>query len=165
MKNKIVKYLKEAVVFLVALTLFANILNIYRSADLNKEPLKLSNVTLLDNTSYKLPKNKPILIHFWATWCPTCKAEIQNIQTISENYNVLTISFKSGSDKEIHEYLKNHNLNFKVINDADGSITKDYAVSVFPTTIIYNRDGNEIFSDVGYTTTFGLWFRMWLAGL
>ncbi|MBE0514471.1 hypothetical protein [Sulfurimonas sp.] len=44
-------------------------------------------------------------------------------------------------------------------------ITQRYGVSVFPTTIIYDKDGNEAFSEVGYTTTIGLWLRMWIAGL
>ncbi len=165
MKYKFIKYLKEALLFVVAMTIFANILSFYRSSDLNKEPLDLKEITLLDNTTYKIPQNKPILIHFWAIWCPTCKTEAQNIETISKNFNVLTIALKSGSSQEINEYLKSRGLTFNVVNDSNGHITQKYSVSVFPTTIIYDKNGNEVFSEVGYTTTIGLWIRMWLAGL
>lgn len=165
MKHKLTKYLKEALLFIVVMTIFANILSFYRSSDLNKEPLNLKEVTLLGNTIYKVPQNEPILIHFWASWCPTCKVEAQNIETISKSFNVLTIALKSGSDKEINEYLKSRNLTFKVVNDSSGEITGRYSVSVFPTTIIYDKEGNEVFSEVGYTSTLGLWLRMWLAGI
>ncbi len=165
MKHKLTKYLKEALLFIVVMTIFANILSFYRSSDLNKEPLNLKEVTLLGNIIYEVPQNEPILIHFWASWCPTCKVEAQNIETISKSFNVLTIALKSGSDKEINEYLKSRNLTFKVVNDSSGEITGRYSVSVFPTTIIYDKEGNEVFSEVGYTSTLGLWLRMWLAGI
>lgn len=163
MKNKIIKYIKEILIFFILMTIFANILSLYRSNNLNKEALNISSVSLLHDSSYTLPKNEPILIHFWATWCPTCKAEAPNIQTISENYNVLTIALKSGSDTEIEEYLKSRGLNFKVVNDIDGAITEKFEISIFPTTIVYDKNGEVFFSDVGYTSTLGLWLRMWWA--
>lgn len=163
MKDKIIKYFKEILIFFIVMTIFTNILSLYRSNNLNKEALNISAVTLLHNKPYVLPKNEPILIHFWASWCPTCKVEAPNIQTISENYNVLTVALKSGSDAEIEEYLKSRNLNFNVVNDMDGTITKKFEISIFPTTIIYDKNGEIAFSDVGYTSTIGLWLRMWWA--
>ncbi|OHE00003.1 MAG: thioredoxin [Sulfurimonas sp. RIFCSPLOWO2_12_36_12] len=161
MRDKIVKYFKEILLFFLVMTIFANILSFYRSNNLNKEALNISTVNLLHDKSYVLPKNEPILIHFWASWCPTCKVEAPNIQKISKSYNVLTIALKSGSDAEIEEYLKSRDLNFKVVNDIDGAITDKFSVSIFPTTIIYDKDGEVVFSDVGYTSTLGLWLRMW----
>lgn len=163
--HKLIKYLKEILLFIVVMAIFANILSFYRSNSLNKEPIDLKEITLLDGSIYTVPKNEPILLHFWASWCPTCKAEAQNIETISKSFNVLTIALKSGSSEEIQEYLRSRDLTFKTINDSNGHITQRYSVSVFPTTIIYDKDGNELFSEVGYTTTIGLWIRMWLAGL
>ncbi|MGE4420379.1 MAG: redoxin family protein [Sulfurimonas sp.] len=165
MKNKIIYYFKEIVLFIVVMTIFANILSLYRSQELNKDKLNISTFELLNSSFYTLSKNEPLLIHFWATWCPTCKAEASNIQTISQKYNVITVALKSGSDEELEEYLKNRNFNFKVVNDYDGSITQKFNVAIFPTTIIYDKKGNVIFSEVGYTSTFGLWIRMWWAGL
>lgn len=164
MKDKTVKYIKEILLFVLVMTIFANALSLYRSNYLNKEALNISSVSLLNNSSYVLPKNEPILIHFWATWCPTCKIEAPNIQTISKNYNVLTIAVNSGTDSEIEEYLKSRNLNFRVLNDMDGRMANKLGVSVFPTTIIYDKNGEVFFSDVGYTTSLGLWLRMFLAG-
>ena len=164
MKHKLIKYLKEALLFIVVMTIFANILSIYRSGSLNKNPIDLKEIALIDNTIYKLPSNEPVLLHFWASWCPTCKAEAHNIQRISKSFNVLTIAVKSGSDEELNDYLSNNGLSFKVVNDSSGAIAQKYLISVFPTTIIYNKEGEEAFSEVGYTSTIGLWIRMLLAG-
>ncbi|MDD5399800.1 MAG: protein disulfide oxidoreductase [Sulfurimonas sp.] len=165
MKDKTAKYLKEIAIFFIIMTILANILSLYRSSDLNKSALNMPPVTLINNSSYTLPKGEPVLIYFWATWCPTCRAEAPNIELISKKFNVLTVALKSGNDSKIEEYLKSQDLSFRVINDYDGSITQKFNISVFPTTIIYDREGNELFSDVGYTTTLGLWLKMWWVSL
>ena len=164
MKDKIKKYAKELLLFFIVMTVFANALSLYRSLDLNKSRFDISTVTLLDDVKYTLDKDKPILIHFWATWCPVCKAEADNIQTISENFQVITIAVKSGSDSKLQEYLNSRDLNYRVINDSNGKISSKFDISIFPTTIIYDKNGEVVFSDVGYTSTFGLWLRMWWAG-
>ena len=154
MKNKIKKYLKEIVIFIITITFFTNAISLYRSMDLTKSPLP---------QSLHVEQNKPIMIHFWATWCPVCKAEADNIQRLSEDYQVITIAVKSGSDEDIQTYLAKQDLNFKVINDTDGELAKKFGVNIYPTTFIYDKNREMVFSDVGYTSTWGLKLRMWYA--
>jgi len=143
----------------------SNAISLYRSTDLNKVELLLSDVTLIEGKSYTINNKKPIMIHFWATWCPICKVEASNIQQISEDFQVLSIATQSGSDEEIKNYQKENGVNFMVINDQDGSLTKSYGVTVFPTTIIYDTNQNVAFSDVGYTSTWVLWIKMFWSSL
>ena len=160
MSNKIKKYIKEIVTFIIFISIFANIVSLYKAQSLNKQSLQEINLTLINDLNYKIQKNEPILIHFWASWCPICKLEAQNIQTISNHYKVLTIAVKSGSDISIEQYMKKQGLSYKVYNDDEGLLASKYKVKVYPTTFIYNKNGKLIFSEVGYTSTFGLWIRM-----
>jgi len=159
------KYIKEIVSFVIILTILANIVSYYKSTDLNKDTLDFTSVKLLDDTLYDIAKQKPILIHFWATWCPICDVEASNIQKISNNFEVITIAVDSTSTKEIKNYLEKHNLSFKVINDLDKQYAKKFNISVFPTTFIYDKHQNLVFSEVGYTSTIGLYLRMIWASL
>lgn len=165
MKKKLLHYIKEIIVFIVIMTVIANLISFYKSTDLNQEALNLSNVTLLDNSKYTFSTDKPTLIHIWATWCPTCKVEASNIQTVSQSFNVLTIAVKSGSSDEIKKWLQENDYNFNVVNDSSGFLASNFQVAVFPTTLIYDKDKNLVFSDVGYTSTWGLMLRMWWASL
>lgn len=165
MNKKILHYLKEIVFFVLVMTVFANVVSFYKSADLIQAPLHLENISLLDNQSFTLNSNEPILVHFWATWCPTCKLEASNIQKLSKQYQVLTIAVKSGSDAEIKKYLQENDFDFKVLNDNNGTLSSKFNISAFPTTFIYDKNKNLLLSEVGYTSTFGLWLRMWWAGL
>ena len=77
------------------------------------------------------------------------------IDTVRNNHTSIFNAFK--------KYLDNRNLTFKVVSDEEGSLAKMFNISIFPTTIIYDKDRAIFYSDVGYTSTFGLWIRMWLA--
>lgn len=163
--NKIKKYIKEGLFFALILFIISNGLSYYRSIDLNKNRFDLKNIILIDNTIFKYDKTKPLLIHFWATWCPICKIEAPNIQELSKGYNVLTIAVNSSNNDNIKQYLKKQNVTFKVLNDIDYSIAKKFNIEVYPTTLIYDKNHNLIFSEVGYTSTVGLKLRMWWASL
>jgi thiol-disulfide isomerase/thioredoxin len=160
MKEKIKKYTKEGLIFVVTLVIVMNALSYYRSLDLNKDKLDIDTFTLLDNTQYMIPQDKPIVIHFWATWCPTCKFEASNIEKISKDYEVITIAVQSGTKEEIDKYMNENKLTFKVVNDEDAFFSQKFNIKAFPTTLIYDKEKNIKFTEVGYTTTAGLYSRM-----
>ncbi len=161
MNPKIKKYLKESIKFIIVLAIVLNVISYFKSQNLNKDDLIYTSYKLLDNTEYNIPKDKPVLVHFWATWCPICELEASNIEKISKDYEVITIATQSGSTEEIQNYLKKHNLNFKVVNDEDGFYSRTFNIKAFPTTLIYDENRTLKFSEVGYTSTLGLYARMW----
>jgi len=165
MKEKMKHYAKEIVLFSVVMILFANLLSLYRSMDLNKEPLQEYHFTLIDNEHYSVDTTKPLLIHFWATWCPTCRVEADTIEYLSKHFEVLTIAVKSGSNQELQNFMQEQGYTFRVLNDAEGRYARKYLVSGFPTSFIYNKKQEHIFSDVGYTSLLGMYLRLWWANL
>ncbi|MGB5918520.1 redoxin domain-containing protein [Arcobacter sp.] len=94
---------------------------------------------------------------------PICKLEAANIEKISKEYEVITIAVQSGSKEEIQKYLKQNNLTFKVVNDDDGFYSQKFNIKGFPTTFIYDKNKKLRFSEVGYTSTVGLYARMLLS--
>lgn len=156
------KYIKEIVTFLLLLIVATNIVSYYRSFDLNNKALDADTIRFLKEKGVELPKDQAVLIHFWATWCPVCAVEASNIESVSKNYKVITIAVKS-KQKEIQKYMKEKKLNYTVISDTEGSFASKFGVSVFPTTFIYTKEKKLRFSDVGYTSTPGLYLRMFFA--
>jgi len=160
MKWNFKSILKELILGLIAIFILSNIISYVRKPDLSSTQLPQAELTLLDGTSYSLTKGKPVVIHFWATWCKVCKLEAQNIETLSKQYEVLTIAVNSGDDAKVQAYMKERQLTFKVFNDVDSNWGKKFKVEVFPTTFIYDGKGELKFTEVGYTTTAGLLARM-----
>ena len=100
-------------------------------------------------------RGQPLVVHFWATWCPTCRAEAGNIDAVAENNPVVTVAVKSGSDADLMNYLNENDLHFEVVNDRDGTLSNAFKIGVFPTTIILDSDGKVFWSETGYTTSCG----------
>ncbi len=157
--------LKEIVIALLILFVVSNVMSYIRKPALESNALPQIEEKLLDGTYFrsKRTKGKPVIIYFWATWCPTCKLEAANIQSISKKYTVLTIAVESGDDKKVEAYMKENSLDFKVLNDIDGTWAKKFKVEAYPTTFIYDGEGELKFTEVGYTTTAGLLARMKMA--
>ena len=160
MKWNIKKIVKELLTGAVVIFILSNIISYIQKPELSSTQLPETKVSLLDSTSYTLEKGKPVVIHFWATWCKVCQLEAQNIETLSKRYEVLTIAVNSGENYKVKEYMEERGLTFKVLNDSDGSWAKKFNVEAFPTTFMYDGAGELKFTEVGYTTTAGLLARM-----
>lgn len=123
---------------------------------------------LLDGKSYSLAAKpaQPVLVHFWATWCPICRAEQGSIESLSrDNPNVITVAMQSGSNAEVRKFMRDQGLSFPVINDTESQIPAAWGVHGVPASFIIGADGKIKFVEIGYTTGIGLRIRLWLAGL
>ncbi len=123
---------------------------------------------LLDGHAYALPTKPatPVLVHFWATWCPVCRAEQGSIEAIArDNPNVITVAMQSEGPAEVSRHLAREGLHFPVVNDPEGRLSAAWGVHAVPATFIVNPDGQVRFIEVGYTTEIGLRLRLWLARL
>ncbi|MBI1173926.1 MAG: redoxin family protein [Sideroxydans sp.] len=122
----------------------------------------------LNGSAYTLPVRpaQPVLVHFWATWCPICRAEQGSIEAIAQDHpDTITVAMQSGSDAEVVRHLAEQGLHFPVVNDADGRLSAAWGVHAVPASFVISPDGQIRFVEVGYTTGAGLRLRLWLAGL
>lgn len=159
-KWKLRSTLKEILITVVLLFILTNLISYLRKPELGSTQLPKIEAHLLDGSTFKLEEGKPLVLHYWAVWCPTCELEAPNIESVSKEYQVLTIAVNSGSDEKVKAYMKENALSFKVVNDRDGRWAKQFKVEAYPTTFIYDGKGELRFTEVGYTTTAGLLARL-----
>lgn len=108
-------------------------------------------------------KGEPVLIHFWATWCPVCKAMDGSIDSISQDHQVVTVAMQSGTPAEIRDFLAQAQLDFTVVSDPYGKITNEWGVPGVPATFVLDATGRIAYSTVGISTETGLRARLWSA--
>ena len=153
-------------IILVILAIF--VIRLWQQQDLIEGNVPSFTSTSLtgDSMSSKPWPNEPLLIHFWATWCPICKMENDNIQNVAEDYRTLNIAIQSGSDKQITEYANTNNLKLdNIINDRSGTLATFFGVTGTPTSFIISPSGKISSKEVGYITELGLRFRLWWASI
>lgn len=108
-------------------------------------------------------KGQPVLIHFWATWCPICKLSADGIEEVSTSYPVINIATQSGSDEELIKFALENNMNTaNILNDEDGSLMELFGAKAVPASFIIGPDGKIEFIEVGFSTGFGLKLRLWI---
>lgn len=104
----------------------------------------------------------PVLVHFWATWCPVCRLEQESIDSIAGDHPVITVALQSGNAGAVAAHLHARDLRVPVLNDPDGRIAEAWGVSAVPATFVV-RDGVIRYRERGFTTEAGLRLRLWLA--
>ncbi len=108
-------------------------------------------------------RGKPVLLHFWASWCPMCDLEQDSISALHNDWQVVTVAFQSGEVDDVKRYVKRENIEqWTTIVDQDGKLAAQYGIHVVPTTYILDGKGNIRFREVGLTSSWGLKARLWL---
>ena len=146
---------------------------IYTAVNWWRQPVMPANPQL-QLTDYKgqavnlaaLSENKPTLIYFWGTWCPICSMTSPTIDKLAaaNNYPVVTIAIKSGSDQQLHTYMSEHNYRFTTVNDQEGEIFADWQGQVTPSYVIL-KDGKMTQGLTGIQPEWSLKLRLWLSSV
>ncbi len=165
LKTTLWRWGKEALLFVLLLFVLSTLLNLWRAPKIDESRFpNLSGHTLEGRSIKSLHKTgQPILLHFWGTWCPVCRQEASNIETVARRYPVLTVAVNSGSPEEIRAWMRERGISYPVLNDPYGTLAKRFGITTYPTSLIYDAAGKLKFVETGYTTTAGLLARMKLA--
>lgn len=124
----------------------------------DQKPLPAIDFTLQDQfgKTHSLSdyKGKTIFLNFWGTWCPPCRAEMPDIQSLYETQEtegengviILGIAAPNyGREKDeqgIKNFLKENSYTYPVLIDTDAELFEAYGIYSFPTTYMIDRDGN-----------------------
>lgn len=165
MKKRIFSWIKDIIFIFITVAIGLNVISYLNKPELESTTLPKFQLQSIENKQINSDdfSNKALIIHFWATWCPACKVEAPNIQSISKSAQVITVAVNSGSDDELKSFLKKRGYDFVVINDPDGKLASRFSVPGYPTTFIYDKNGEISSLEVGYTSTLGLKIRHYLA--
>jgi thiol-disulfide isomerase/thioredoxin len=137
----------------------------YQQRTLVEGPAPALRAPLLGGAAFDLADStdRPVLVYFWASWCPVCRLEQGAISALLADHPVITVAMQSGDVAEVSGYLREHGLDWPVINDPDGAVAARWGVRATPTFFIVDRERAVRFREVGYTSEAGLRLRLWLA--
>jgi peroxiredoxin len=98
-------------------------------------------------------RGQPVVLNFWATWCPPCRAEIPFFQNASRQYNgqVAVLGINDGESlPTVSPFVTEFGMTYPVLLDIDSEVSILYRVAALPTTIFIDRDGviQEVFPGI-----------------
>jgi thiol-disulfide isomerase/thioredoxin len=93
-------------------------------------------------------KGKKVILNFWATWCPPCKAEMPHMQNFYEKNKgndieivAVNLTKMDKGKTEIENFVKEYGLTFDIPLDAEGTIGAQYQAFSIPTSYIIDSKG------------------------
>jgi peroxiredoxin len=102
----------------------------------------------IDGKEVKLSalRGRPVMLNFWATWCPPCRAEIPTIAELYKSthkdgaYEILGIATQS-DNATIKAFTQEFSMTFPIAPDVESRITSLYHVLPIPTSFFIDKDG------------------------
>jgi cytochrome c biogenesis protein CcmG, thiol:disulfide interchange protein DsbE len=97
-------------------------------------------------------RGKPVVINFWASWCPPCTDELPYFQRLAEIYGdkvtIVTVDWNE-QPGVADAYLRSHHLDLPVVSDTQSRIYRQYSLSEVPDTVVLDAQGNVTYVSVG----------------
>ena len=99
---------------------------------------------------------KVVILDFWATWCPPCKAEIPGFIELQKKYGekglvVVGVSLDEGGPSVVKQFMNQFGINYPVVM---GNIQtmEDFGGKAIPTTFVIDRSGKIVAKHVGFAS-------------
>ncbi|MGM0413183.1 MAG: protein disulfide oxidoreductase [Pseudomonadota bacterium] len=166
-RRPILRRVRILLIYLVIFGLMMTAISMWRTRDAPDGPAPPIHGETLAGEAFELAelRGEPVLVHFWATWCPICELEAPTIDALAEDHRVITVAAWSGDRESVADHVEEEGITAPVLVDDPGHFADAYGVQAVPTTFVVAPDGTVSAATSGYTTGIGLRLRLWWAGL
>jgi thiol-disulfide isomerase/thioredoxin len=122
-----------------------------------RDPKPVAEFSITDLSGRRLAstelKGKVVLVNFWATWCPPCRAEIPDLVELQNRYRdklvVLGISQDEGSVELVKAFAEEHRINYPIAMTTPEVERIFRGITALPTTFVVDREGKLVQRHVG----------------
>ncbi|WP_174613491.1 peroxiredoxin family protein [Virgibacillus ihumii] len=98
-------------------------------------------------------RGEPVIVNFWATWCPPCRAEIPDLRKLYKNKNVEILAVNLTSTEQsigdVKKFVQNYKMSFPVLKDTESKVAEQYNVRAYPTSYMIDASGHITYMHLG----------------
>ena len=139
----------------------------------NKELKTYDNISFFDSKGKLIKlsdyKSNLVILNFWATWCAPCKEEMPSLDALKINPNLSNLKIfpiNVGKDdlKKSKKFFADLNIkNLDIYFDNTVTLAKDLSLRGVPTTLLFDKEGNEFARIIGSIDFNDKEFLKWLS--
>ena len=91
-------------------------------------------------------RGKVVLLNFWATWCPPCRAEIPDLVALQNEHGakglqVVGVTCPPYTRATVAKFVKREKVTYPILLSTKGLAARLTGTEVLPTTLVIDRDG------------------------
>jgi thiol-disulfide isomerase/thioredoxin len=92
-------------------------------------------------------EGSPLILNFWASWCPPCQAEMPAFQQVADEFansdlQIIAVNAThQDSIADVHQFVEQYELTLPILLDQAGAVSRDYLIHSLPTTFFIGKDG------------------------
>jgi peroxiredoxin len=99
-------------------------------------------------------RGEVVLLNFWATWCGPCRQELPILEALhrelaGEGLSVIGVNVDRGDALRVRRFAEQQGLSFRLLHDPEQQVASRYGVLGYPTTVIIDREGRLVLSELG----------------
>jgi thiol-disulfide isomerase/thioredoxin len=90
-------------------------------------------------------RGKTVLLDFWTSWCPPCRADAPALEKLNQKYgkDIVIVGISVDEDRAVVEkFLKEHMKSYPVVLTSENEMPRPYQMPAFPTYIVIDQKGN-----------------------
>ena len=95
-----------------------------------------------------------VLLNFWATWCAPCREELPTLEALhqelgDEGLAIIGVNVDPGGAERAARFAEQQGLGFIILHDPEQRVAGSYGVRGYPTTVVIDRAGRIVLSELG----------------
>lgn len=100
-------------------------------------------------------RGKVVLVNFWATWCPPCRKEMPDLETLYERFQpqgFIVLAISDEDSGKVAPFIHERSVTFPVLLDPGRKVNDLFAVEGIPKSFVYDRDGKLVAQSIDMRT-------------
>ncbi len=100
-------------------------------------------------------RGKVVLVNFWATWCPPCRKEMPDLETLYQRFGAKGFVVLGISDEEaakVEPFIRERKVSFPVLLDPGRRVNEMFVVEGIPKSFVYDREGKLVAQSIDMRT-------------
>ncbi len=100
-------------------------------------------------------RGKVVLVNFWATWCPPCRKEMPDLETLYQRFSArgfVVLSISDEKAEKVEPFIRERKVLFPVLLDPERKVNEMFVVEGIPKSFVYDREGKLVAQSIDMRT-------------